>query len=1147
MKRIYPLLSALLCAVALTGCVEQMSDIVEELNLARRLQPTGVTCAVRNGDEATFKWNREPGVASYVLEVFSAGEGATPLETLGEIENFIDSQTAPSASFTVSKDEVPFTAKLDADVVLYFRLKALGADPSKDSKWYIHDEAIETSAIKSALDPEVAARASSSITLKWKNDPEVNQIWVSPAIDGSDKGVTKVDLTSAEVSAAQAQVKGLKPSTRYTLAVHYKSADRGSVEVWTTPDETGATAVADTSAFKQAVADGAKRILLTNTGDEYAMGNIAVTSDIAIVGKIAPDGSMPTVRGGISISGGVASVICEAVNFDGGASADGKISQRTHHITVTDVLTSPLTVSVVNCSIFGYQRGIFYDSSKASDYAGFTYEGDLIYDIPGDGGDFFDVRKSKSIGSILFKNTTIYGSGRTLFRIDDGGGTFGSFEMSNCTLSELVCTQTSNNNGILHIRAKLDPANFFLRDNLILNMQMASTGYCQLISHNASAVVPAAANISGNCYYNCSDDFFTHPMGEAKTEAFGVAMATAGGGEILSEDPCANSLQGKFFVTSEKILASRKGDPRWLTSYVEEPEDLSNWPVTVPIKDWNFSNTKLFGKSITKDMIRDGIRFYVKDAPINMGAGMEFTAAGSPENGECCAAFKISQPGSVVLSTGDGDGLLVLALDGDKMIGLPANMPASRMIFGGFAPGEEHTVQIYGTGAITVTALQWNDDAEASSSSELDAPVLTADKTEVAFGADDAVTISWDDVAKAGSYDVTVNGTTKNVAASPYKIGTSSLPAGDYTVTVVAVPAETDHVRTASQPAQVNFSVVESLSMLTGAKTWGADYFTAQIEKWGSGTEVKTAFVADKLGYVPGASKFKFAVDNADTAPKPRVQTGGAGEPGTKASLQLMLNGKGTISMKVRSSGDAARYVYLANGSTVLVNDTSLAAPDKSSEPATVEYLVDAAPGDILNIYCSGAINFYEIKWTPYEAPSFTPSTYILNFNKMYEDAVALKEPYTLSSGTKYLLNEQTITQDIFTVVSVSARTYRIDVVSSDGNYDYGDYVATCRLEPNGASNSTGGRQMFVEPQNDGVLYIGTWGSADRHAYVVEASDKVTYIKDFTSALLTVNCTGVAEDNQKVYSVPLKAGKIYCITQDAGIYFAYIKFVEDAK
>ena len=134
-------------------------------------------------------------------------------------------------------------------------------------------------------------------------------------------------------------------------------------------------------------------------------------------------------------------------------------------------------------------------------------------------------------------------------------------------------------------------------------------------------------------------------------------------------------------------------------------------------------------------------------------------------------------------------------------------------------------------------------------------------------------------------------------------------------------------------------------------------------------------------------------------------------------------------------------------------------------------------------------------------------------------------------------------------MVSKSNRTFRSDLFNADGlTQDYGDYVATYRLEPNGASNSTGGRQMFVEVANAGKLYIGAWGTAGRTVFVAVASDKTSYVKfdDVKESAKFVHAFTADDATSAVYEVELEPG-LFVISQDAGIYYAYIKFVENGS
>ena len=63
-------------------------------------------------------------------------------------------------------------------------------------------------------------------------------------------------------------------------------------------------------------------------------------------------------------------------------------------------------------------------------------------------------------------------------------------------------------------------------------------------------------------------------------------------------------------------------------------------------------------------------------------------------------------------------------------------------------------------------------------------------------------------------------------------------------------------------------------------------------------------------------------------------------------------------------------------------------------------------------------------------------TTYTLDINQIYSDASgatgACPNATNSGGGTKYLINDATIEQGVFTVVSKENRTYRVDVIQTD-------------------------------------------------------------------------------------------------------------------
>lgn len=963
-KFLYTIITGLALAGAglvLTNCTDDIQEEITELQLGRCMTPTKLSATVTSaGDVVRFDWSKSKGATGFILEIYS-DEAMTQL--------FRTVEVAP--------EELPVDIKLEADMSFHYRVMGHDANGKyKDSNWAVYEgSAIKTYAIKSSLSPEVTAREAGSISLAWtlpEGDTEITHILVSPKPAGwaSDEFAINV--------ADNATVSGLEPSTCYTLTVCYKSADRGSVTAWTRPSSEGFTTVSDTASFKQALADGASRIKVAYSDEPYVMGEMKATGDFSVVGESTVDGSKPVVAGRFTQGVGLTSIHIEDLSLTGEATADGQMSVQTHVITIGEACTLS-KVEITNCDIYGYQRGIYYDNYGANVSEGISLNGIQSSYILGSGGDNFDLRKACSISSITVKNSTFNHGCRTVFRIDAPVSVTGALTIENCTFNAM-CQDNgntlggSNVQGILAVKATC--GSFNVKNNLFLNMN------CWLVGGNTACIVPA---FSGNYAYNCCDAFFTSAKADgsgARTDMSEALVLTAGA--KLISDPCKDSAGEVFNVEESAVIKANAGDPRWFAAFVDKPEDLTQ-TVTVPVKTWNFADTKTFYKQADKDMVRDGIRFYVKTRTVIFDSkGIQFTGeaatlAGVPADGGI--GILVDRPGAIVAScasAGTDDAHITVSAAGRVKGALAVGEENRKIVIADIPEGKETMIYLYPCGPVSLTMLQWTDDI-SDGASTLGTPATTIDKTSVNCGASDEVTVSWDAIDKAGSYGVIFNDKTNSTAETSFKIATASLKAGSYEVGVYAVPAGNDFVRQPSDTSWVSFEVVEVLSPLTTETVWGSSYFTKMIERFGAGTEVTKAFVADNLGYVPGSSKFKFAVDNPDTTPMPRVQTGGSGEAGTKSCMQIMAGGKGTLTVTFRSSGAAGRFIKIAKGTEILSSDVE--APAKDADPLTKSWEIDAASGDIINIFGSGAINFYEIKWTPAGGSEAATTTHTWDFS----------------------------------------------------------------------------------------------------------------------------------------------------------------------
>lgn len=994
------------------GCVEQIPPVIEDLELSSVLTPSEAYASVSatDGNTVTFTWTNSNAATEYLLQIyqFSADKEIQP--ALGEItEEMLSGMVPEEVTVTPAESGTSTSAslELEREFSYYARVRAQNPELSP-SKWAVFPYPIDT---YSVMDPVEAVnlveRTSNSITVSWTlaaDDTDgITEIRVSPNPDNSDEAYK---VYPVEAGATQCVVDHLKPSTRYTVAVHYKSANRGEVKAWTRPELGSAISVSDTGAFRQALreaADAESPIQISvayNGGVPYDMGKMDVVGPVEVYGEQTLDGASPVVLGYFEMAvpgttynytdctdpqnpvpGSVEDILgatllkVEALSLDGNGYEYGSLISFGAAFPAESVVE----VSVKNNEITGYQKGLFSidNASKTVNFGEIRFESNIISDIQGSGGDGFDIRSENSISSIVFRNNTITDGMRTFFRLD--AGTIGSFEFSHNTVNNL-CFGTSNNDGLFKVVATVTDA-FFLKDNLFLNNNNSESNTVLFSSKTTSL----PTDVSGNFFYNNSPKFFyAGGSGERAHKEFLQADAIADGGAMLNADPCYDSGKGIFNVTSQAVLAAEAGDPRWLEDYVPEPDK----PLEPAVYGayWNLTDTDTFDDVIDASCVRGNLKFIVKSNPINVTeSGFEFTAEptfdfnGVPD--DCTVAFLVDGPGSVILSSvasesGSDNDHITVALgpeDGSSVEvhgAVYAGEEGAKIAFPNILEGERHLVYLYGCDPIVMTQLSWVEDTNTG-----EAPVLET-PTNLAFSdgnstVDDTfegdVTLTWDAVTYAGSYTVTVTGpdgvpTESSVTEPSFVLTPSTMTPGDYTITVQAIPAETDLSREPSEVSEpVTFTVKETLKPVYVETTWGADYFT-RLEAFLGAEEAATGvaedFVFENLGYVSGGAAVKIGT----TGGAKRVQTGG-GTAGVKASWQIMVGGPGTLVVNAISSGDPRKVV-------VALDETELGeydAPGKDASPVdiTVE-IPDAVAGSIVNVYSSsGSINFMSFTWIP--------------------------------------------------------------------------------------------------------------------------------------------------------------------------------------
>ena len=966
MKRIF---SAILSGVillafgaAFSSCTEEMVDINDEVALGRCLTPTELSAKVINGEFIEFSWTKSKGATEFVLELYSDEEMQQKVET-----------------FVIPAADVPYTADLEADMTYYARVKGVnGEGVIGDSNWAVYDRALQTYAIKSSLNPELVDRTASSITIKWTKDPEVDHIRITPALDAKEE-YTRFDVSADAQAAAQVEVTGLNPSVNYTLAVHFKSAQRGTVSAWTRPSVEGATEVATAEALIQALTDKAPVIKVAYSEAPYVIGSVVLGGPVAIYGDATAQGAQPTIQGGLKIGADVTSVHLEALTFDGAGIAD-----YPHNLTF-DAAATVESITVVNCKLNNYLRGVLYENSKAPTVGSIKYDGVEVNNVTGDGGDCFDFRGKATVNSIEFINSTLNTGARTWFRID-ANTVLESIKLTHCTFNNLCFANNGNNNGIFNIRA-LNAAGaapaFVLTHNVFLNMNDDNKRCC-LVAKNSTSAFPT--ELSDNFFYNCYDRFFvaqkdgsTLSGDDLKAAADeGRARIIVNGSSELASDPCVDSARDKYNVTSKEVIEANAGDPRWYAAYVEIPEDLTQ-EVTATGKIWDLTDGQTFKKMADKDMVRDGIRFFVKNTPINFTKeGFEFTGEAVLEGGvpvDGGIGIKVNEPGSIIISVAAaaGHSNLTVSLDGKVSASVPAGAEYQKVTFANVSG--EQMIYIYGCHPATMTFLQWTSDVQVLDN-VLATPEVKISKTTVNERAEDEITLTWDAVDYAGSYNVTVDGKKKNVTETTYTFATGGYAVeeagGDFAIQVTAVPAADDYTRVESQPAELSFHVNDvpdepGIKVVRYSLTFpeGGNAEEKYVCENNAGFYVQTVG-----GWVIDANAQKFAVPGASEYDSYATRLKGAKTSDTK-SMTITVPNDGKLYIAARSANGSAtdRTMALMQGDKEILAPTVIQDADKftAGDASVFPYVVvDVKAGDI-QVVLNNGINFYGIVYDALE------------------------------------------------------------------------------------------------------------------------------------------------------------------------------------
>ena len=777
-----------------------VTDELTELSLTRCLEPLNLDYTISNGDSVIFSWDLVTGSDQFALQI--AKDTCVYTNSDGSLR-------ANAKEYLVKADEVPYGVKLEPDQKYFFRVQAQVSDNSKDfSKWSEYVDTIATYAVRSNLNPKVTERTATSITISWDKDAEVTHILYTPR-DGSQ---SRYDLTPEDITAAKATVSGLTASTNYTVGLYFQSANRGELSLYTMPAFDGSEAVvSDLAGLQAAFADKAPKVRLTMEGSPYELGQVDLLKDMEIYGEEAADGTRPVVLGEVHINtASLDHFYSEGVEWNGNESEFGFAIQLKNGGGLSDVQIGSITFK--NSTLTGYSKGIMYEWGQNMTLNSYLVDGCTISNIPGSGGDGFDIRnEATTLGNLTIQNSTIYNSFRTFIRLDAKVKVSGAITLQNNTIMGLsTVDNTTNNRGVIGARTPEAAGKIFVNDNIFLNM----TDFSTMISASDDNLGASDMSFAGNYFYNVAETFFNDKCSES--------AAIAGGGSVLGSDPCFNSEGLIFNITNSNVLSAGAGDPRWLVEYVEPPID-NELPLIEGAKTWDLTDATIFSGEMKVTQVKDQIRFIVSEEnTILLEDGLiKFTAAGVTNPAGAVTAggleFHVDKPGSVLIKTADYDDLtgnhVVVSLNGTVKGGAATQVnygTVQKIIVTDIA--EETPIYLYASGPIAIESLAWSNDTTQVNTALPTPENVTAAPAAMVQGEATDIVITWDEVENAGSYSVSFNnGASETVEGTTYTVPASQtgfLQPGSYSVRVFANPAEGDIYNTQSSAGYASFAVL---------------------------------------------------------------------------------------------------------------------------------------------------------------------------------------------------------------------------------------------------------------------------------------------------------------------------------------------------
>ena len=1061
-------------AVSISACQTKEYEPITQIPLKRCLEPVSLSARVddNTGVDVTLRWSVSKEAQTYNLVILTATEDEEGVVTEGtEVKNLL---IEPSA--------IPYTLALEADETYTYKVQAQ-AEGLEDSKWAVFDGTFKTHAVKDNLFPEVVTKNATSITLAWSNEfsdyDDVSHILATP-VSGGKK--VQYDLEAADKAAAKATITGLASSTEYGIVLYFKSASRGSLTAWTSPEQGSMEKVTTVEALREAMINGGT-IYLGTEGSPYYVNNIKPEKGFRLLGETDANGKRPVVATKLSMVKPMSGeeFYIENVELTGASESTtyDYFMQKADGNTDEPASDETLSLKMVNVTFQGYTQGpVNQNKNEKMNFTELSFEGCDFYNLAT--GEFINIRKNSTITKFVFKNNTAYDGIPCMFRIDKDV-VIGDFIFENNTIKNVAITGKA----IFYVRSASWNTMSFKK-----NLFLYENGEATYLANDNTFVGPSNMDASDNYAFELASEegkFFTY-LNKQKA-----------GFTVLDSDPCFNSKGNNFHLANADLAKAKIGAAKWQIPYVEPVEDLTLDVTTAP-HVWNFQDATLFAGDLEKSKVRDGLLMVgSSEYPMNIDGAVTFKVAsllskkGVPVDGY--AAFKIDASGSVDIEVSSAAGASITIAVGSEsgVTGCggafaTTNGDVQKIVVKKPADLDEAIVYLYATGPVSIKQLAWSPDTQIGSK-VLATPKLAVDVQTVTEGDETSVTVSWDAVANAASYSLKF----KNLpvaledGALSYTVPAediAALSSGLYGFTIVANPADGDIYYRASDVASAFFAVQpkpqEGGGEPSGPVTLTWDFSSAEwqaalaaqapgacSEENGKTNLTDWAVEYDGFSYTSGSGNGRWSTTGW-------IMPNGAGST-TKRVFKFTAPKAGILTVESSNTGDSdatGRNVCVNVGGVEVEKDGGKAA---NSDHSINEFEISAA-GDVYIYALGGGLRFYKFEFV-YEGEGGSggggtnpPAVAELDWDfssAEWQTALATQAPGACSEENgKTNLTDWAVEYDGFSYTSGS------------GN---GRWSTTGWIMPNGAGSTTKRVFKFTAPKA-GILTVESSNTGDSDA-----------------------------------------------------------------